>query len=363
MDIQKLLRKGIEEISPYVAGKTPEEIKKEYNLDESFRLSANENPLGPSPVAIKAIIDNISSIFLYPDGEAKELRSILAQKLKISDRNIILGNGGDEIISMAARAFIEREDECIIPKPSFEPYETAVKIMGGKIKESPLRNFHIDLADIEKHITSRTKIIFLCSPHNPTGTIIKKPELERFLRNTENIIIILDEAYRDFADDQDFPDGLSYIDRFANLLIIRTFSKIYGLAGLRIGYGIAHPEMIQYLNRVREPFNVNRLAQIAATAALNDDSHYNQTISHIKKERLFIYEELSKRNLKYVPSQSNFIFINIGEKCPEFQKYLLTMGIIVRAGKSFGLPEYIRVSVGTRKQNINFFRVLDEFFS
>jgi histidinol-phosphate aminotransferase len=344
-------REQLSRITPYEPGPPIEALEAALGR-RIIRLSANESPLGPSPLAIEAIKAEASRVHLYPDGGADRLRHALAEKLGVDQSAVILGNGADELIGFFSLAALEPEDEVIIPHPSFEPYETATALMGATAIRSPLREYQIDLDDCLRRLTPRTKALFLCNPHNPTGTIFTRDQWAAFLSQLDDPpFIILDEAYRDFADDPQCPDGLLDLPRCPTLIVVRTFSKIAGLAGLRIGYAIARPETIEALNRVRAPYNINRLAQVAALAALGDKAHWERTRALIWQEKNFLTQEITRRGWRVVPTQANFLLVEIGEKSEALRTRCRKAGILVRDGSAVGYPGHLRITLGDRAQN------------
>ena len=317
-----------------------------------LRLSANESPLGPSPRAIEALKAEADRVHLYPDGGAQKLREALAKKLAVRPEAIIFGNGADELITIIALAAFEPGDEVIIPQPSFEPYATAATLAGVTIVWSPLKEYRIDLEDCLRRLTPRTKAIFLCNPHNPTGTIFTRQELDQFMSRLDDPpFVILDEAYRDFTDDPQCPDGTAWLSRYATLVLLRTFSKIAGLAGLRVGYAIADPSVIERLNRVRAPYNLNRPAQVAALASLDDHAHWKRTRTLVVEERNFLAREFTRRGWRVVPSQANFLLVEVGKESDALRENARRAGVLVRDGVAVGFPGHLRISVGTRPQN------------
>jgi histidinol-phosphate aminotransferase len=324
------------------------------------RLSANENPLGPSPRVVEAIRREAERVHLYPDGGSTALREALAQQLAIPPAQIVVGNGADELIGMVALAAFERGDEIVVPMPSFEPYATSVTLAGAELRASPLDGYETDLDDVLRRVTPRTKAIILCSPHNPAATIIRRTPLLRLLQalGEDPPLVVLDEAYRDFCDDPEYPDGVALLTRFPRLLVLRTFSKIAALAGLRVGYAIGAAESIDRLNRVRAPFNVNRLGQAAALAALHDAEHQERTRRLVLEERAFLTRELTRRGLAFPPSQANFFLVKIAG-ATAVRERLLRAGLVVRDGAAVGFPDHLRVSIGTRAANERLLRVLD----
>lgn len=347
-----LVRQAILSLDRYVPGKPVEEVERELGLSEIIKLASNENPLGPSPKAVEAMRMALHSCSLYPDDAGYYLRQALSSILGVSPAQIILGNGGVEIIKMVCQTLINEGDEVILASPSFGIFREDVKQMGGVIQEIPLYpDFSYDLEGMRRAISPKTKMIILCSPNNPTGTIISKRALERFLQSLPpGLLILLDEAYRDFVEDPDYHDGIQYLQQARHLLVLRTFSKVYGLAGIRIGFGVGHEELIHYLTQVRVLFNVNALALTAALAALGDHDHYQASRNLVWTEKKFIYGELQSLGISFVPTEANFLAIQVGDDRAIFQE-LLHQGIIVRPGNGLHFPGYIRVTIGTRDQN------------
>ena len=309
---------------------------------------------------MQAIKGALRGINRYPDGGCFYLKQKLAKKLGLSPRNLIFGCGSDEIIVLAIRAFIDKGDEVVIARPTFLIYELASRVAGARIKFVPLNDFRYDLAAIKKAISPRTKIVFIANPDNPTGTYVNKNEVEEFMRGLRrDLIVYFDEAYYELVDKRNFPDTLKYLKR-RNVIIARTFSKAYGLSGLRIGYGISRPEIIDYLNRVREPFNVNSLAQAAAFSALDDQAHLLRTRTMLREGKNYLYKNLRKLNLPYVESVTNFILIKVGPQAGKIYQRLLKKGVIVRNMRSWGMNNFIRVTIGTMPENRRFIQALRE---
>lgn len=355
-----LKRLCLEDIKPYVPGKPIDEVKRELGLDDVIKLASNENPLGASPLALKAIQDALPEINYYPDGNCFYLREGLAAKLDVEGDQLIFGNGSDELIKLLAETYINPGDEVIMPRPSFSEYEFAVNIMGGSMKYASLtEDFRYDMQVYHDLVTEKTRMIFLCSPNNPTGTIVTRKALEQFLdRLPDGIVVVMDEAYYEYTDDPEYPESLAYIRQGLPFIALRTFSKLYGLAGLRIGYGMAPAALIQDLSRVREPFNVNHLAQVAARVALTDQAHFERSRNLVIESRQTVAAGLREMGLDYVPSQANFYFINTGIDSRQLFEYMMKRGVIVRTGDIFGFPTYIRVSFGTPEENKRFLIVL-----
>jgi histidinol-phosphate aminotransferase len=350
-------------VRQYIPGKPIEEVQRELGLKEVIKLASNENCLGPSPKAVAAIKKNIGNINRYPDASSFYLRKKLAASLGVSGDSLIFGNGSDEIIGMAVRTFVGEGDEIIIAKPTFLIYEIASQIQNANIKFVPLRNdLKHDLAGMRAAVTDRTKMVFIANPDNPTGTYVSKKELEGFLENLpKDVIVFLDEAYFEFASSEkkDYPRGTNYLSR-KGLILARTFSKIYGLAGLRIGYGIADPEIIGYMERTREPFNTNLLAQAAAEAALDDRAFLKKTLAHVSKEKKFLYSSFRKMGLEYAESSTNFIVVDMKKDCKAVFNALLKKGVIVRDMKAWGFDTYIRVTIGTHAENLKLVKALEK---
>ena len=359
--VRRIWRAAVETVTPYEAGKPLEMLVAELGLTELVRLSANENPLGPSPRAVEAVQREAHNIHLYPDGGSAALRDALAHSLGISPEQIVAGNGADELITLIALAAFEPGDEIVMPQPSFEPYATGANIAGARIVASPLAGYETDLDDIRRRVGPKTKAIFLCSPHNPATTIIRRQPLTAFLEalGDDPPLIVLDEAYRDFVDDPEYPDGVSLLARHPRLLVLRTFSKIAGLAGLRVGYAIAAAETIDRLNRVRAPYNVNRLGQVAALASLEDTTHTVRTRAVVLQERAYLAAGLRQRGLAFAPSQANFMLVRVASPL-RARENLLRGGILVRDGAAVGFPGHLRITVGTREVNDRLLKLLEE---
>jgi len=359
--MKKLAKKHIFNIKPYIPGKPIEELKRQLGLNRAIKLASNENASPPSGKAMAAAKRALRSANRYPDGGCFYLKKAIARNLRLRDENIFVGNGSDEIIVLALRAFLKKNDEVIIAKPTFLIYEIASKIEGAKIKFAPLKGLRYDVYAMARLITRKTKLIFIANPDNPTGTYITKKEIEFLVsRAPRNAILFFDEAYFEFARDlKDYPNTMKYLKK-KNVIITRSFSKIHSLAGLRVGYGLAKKEIISCLNRVREPFNVNSVAQAAAVAALGDKRHVAMSFALVKKGKAFLYKKLDFLGIKYVPSVTNFVLINLGRDSKIIYKKLLRKGVIVREMSPWKLNNFIRVTIGTRHENQRFIQVLEE---
>ncbi len=353
-----LIRKNIEKVEPYVAGKPIEETKRQLGLKEVIKLASNENPLGASPKAVEAIKKALKQINRYPDSNSFALKRKLARSLNVEPSNLILGNGSDELIDIVIKTFVEETENIITADVTFLEYKIIAGVLGRQVIEVPLRYFKYDLDSIRRKINRATKLIFIANPNNPTGTYLSRGELEDFLKDIPgHVIVVLDEAYDTFIDVDDFPYSIKYAKN-SNVIVMKTFSKAYGLAGLRIGYAVARPELVSFMERVRQPFNINLLAQQAACAALDDKNFLRKTRAVVLEGKRFLYEQLRDMGFAYVPSVANFVLINVGRDGVEIFKDMLKFGVIVRDMKQYGLKDYIRVTIGTQKENKRFVRVL-----
>ncbi len=356
----------VSEIKPYVPGKPIEELERELGITDSVKLASNENPIGPSVKAMKALLETImtpdvsSGINRYPDGSGYYLKKAISEKLSVKEDEIILGNGSNELIDIAVRTFIQPGDEVIMGNPSFVVYFSSVHAQGAKAVQVPLKNYTHDLDAMADAITPKTKMIFIANPNNPTGTISKKEELKRLMeRVSDNILIVADEAYIEYVTDPEYAESMEYFRNGKNVLILRTFSKIYGLAGLRIGYGIAPTYIITEMNKLRPPFNTSTLAQKAALAAIQDDEHVHASRAVNENGKQYLYEELDKMGIKYIPSQANFIYMILEQNSSEIYENLLREGVIIRP---VGQKE-IRVTIGLPEQNRRFIESMSKFMS
>lgn len=349
----------IRTLVPYAPGKPVEEVEREYGISNSIKLASNENPLGPSPMAIQAIRERVEQMHFYPDGDCFYLKNGLVRKLAIAPEQLIFGNGSNEIIELAVRTFLRPGDEVVMARQAFVVYRLVVQAVGGLSHVVPLRDFTHDLDAIAAAITPKTRLVFLANPNNPTGTIYRRAAWERFLdRVSPDVLLLVDEAYFEYVEDADYPDSLRYRDCGKTLLTLRTFSKLYGLAGLRIGYGIGPQEVIDLMHRVRQPFNVNAAAQWAALAALGDSEHVRRSLAVNREGKQYLSREISRLGLEQVPTSANFILLRVGKGEQIFQQ-LLSQGVIVRPMGAYELPEYIRVTIGTMRENQQFIAALD----
>lgn len=357
---------NLKAIKPYVPGKPIEEVQREYGIDHSIKLASNENPFGPSPMAVAAIRQILGNLHRYPDAAGFELTHSIAQKYNIDPGNIVLGNGSDDIIALLAAVLLNPADEVILPQPSFLFYEISIRGAGALPIWVPLKSYKTDLAGMIRKISPKTRMIFLNVPHNPTGTIISKPDFDDFIAEIPpQIVVVLDEAYIEFVTDINCSNSFDYLKTDKPIVGMRTFSKAFGLAGLRVGYGVMPVELAELLHRVRQPFNVNTLAQAAAAAALDDEEFLKRTLRLVRDELNFIYTALDNRKINYIRSQANFLMIEIsgGQTADEICEKLLMQGVIVRAMTAYGYPQHIRVTIGQHEENIRFLEALKKVIS
>jgi histidinol-phosphate aminotransferase len=339
-------------IAPYEPGKPIEELERELGLTDVIKLASNENPLGPSERVLKAIMEALPHLNRYPDGSGYYLRQALAQRHDVSADHIILGNGSNDLIELVVRAFLRGGEEAVIPHPSFVVYPMIVQAAGGIRVVVTLKEHRLDLEAMTRAITPMTKLVFIANPNNPTATIVTADEIEAFMtRVPPRVIVVFDEAYVEFAHGPDFPDSLAYLRQGRKVVVLRTFSKAASLAGLRVGYALADPDCVALLNRIRQPFNVNALGQVAALAALADESHVLECLRMIEAGRHYLYDEFTAMGVKYTPSRANFILVDVGRSGTDVFTWLLKEGVIVRPMASFGMDSYLRVTVGTPEEN------------
>ncbi len=355
----KVARQSILSVKPYVGGQPIADVKRELGLKSVIKLASNENPYPPSPKVLAAIAKAARDVNRYPDGNCYELRRVLAKRLCVVPGQLVFGNGSDEIIVMAVKAFVREGDEVVIAKPSFLVYDLASRIAGARVREVALKNFRYDLEGMKRSVNKRTKIVFIGNPDNPAGTYVTRQQIKAFLKGvSRNVLVFIDEAYFEYVRAKDYPDGIRLIAGHPNVVVTRTFSKMYGLAALRVGYGVAQPAVIDILNRVREPFNVNALAQSAAVAALQDRAYYTRIADDIEVQRRFLYRALTGMGVEYVESFTNFILVRPGTDGTKAAQALLKKGVIVRDMSAWGLKGYIRVSLGTSAENKRFIKTL-----
>lgn len=346
------IRECLKDMIPYSPGKYKE---------GAIKLASNENPLGVSPKASEILLQMASGVSLYPDGACEKLKSALASKHSLSPVNFMIGNGSDEVLQLIAAAYVEHGDNAITSETTFSEYTFATKLYSGTMRYAAMEEGHFQLDRILSMIDNRTKMVFLCSPNNPTGTYINNITLTDFINKVpRNVLIVIDEAYREYTNASDIPDSVELMKRHDNIIVLRTFSKIYGLAGLRIGYGMSNPGVITDLEKTRTPFNVNLLSQAAARAALDDDDFVKLSQSVNEDGKKFLYAAFDRLGLKYYQTQANFIFVYINQDCTSAFEKLMDLGVTIRPLKSFGVNDAIRVTIGTPEQNAFFIKCLEK---
>ena len=353
-----LARKNIQQISPYIAGKPIAETKRELGLKKVIKLASNENPLGTSPKAVKAIKRCLKELNRYPDSNSFYLKKRIAAGLKVIPSSIVVGNGSDELIDIIIKTFVEEGENVVTGDATFLEYDIISKVYAREVIKAPLKDFRFDLAGIREKINSKTKLVFIANPNNPTGTYVTKSELEKFLSGLpDNVIVVMDEAYDIFIDVDDYPKGADYIGK-NNIIVLKTFSKAYGLAGLRVGFAVAAEKFAAFMEKARQPFNVNLLAQEAALAALDDKAFLNKTRKIVLKGKKYLYGAFDRMGLKYIPSVTNFILVDLKKDGVTVFKDLLKQGVIVRDMQQYGLKNFIRVTIGTAAENKKFIAAL-----
>ncbi len=348
---------NIKNITPYVPGKPIEELERELGISGSIKLASNENPLGPSPKAIAAIKKAVEGLNRYPDGSGFYLSQALAKKYGVALNQIILGNGSNELIELVVRTFVQPGDEIISADPSFVVYRMITEAAGGTNVIVPCRDMRHDLDAMAERITPKTRIVFIANPNNPTGTMNAKAEMDRFMdRVPDHLIVAVDEAYFEYVTHADYPDSLDSLKTGKNVLALRTFSKIYGLAGLRIGYGITTPEIAELMNKVRQPFNTNSLAQVGALAALADRKHVEKSIAINNEGKQFLYQTFQRLGVSYIPTETNFIMFETRLDGRELYTTLLKQGVIIRPMGG----NRLRVTIGLPEENARFVSELEK---
>jgi histidinol-phosphate aminotransferase len=354
---QKLCVQGVAGLNPYQPGKPLSELEREYGITDAVKIASNENPAGISDKITRFLKENINELSRYPDGNGFELKTALAKFYDVDFEQLTLGNGSNDILELIARAFVAVGDEIIFSEHAFAVYPLVTKAIGATAVVTKATDWGYDLDNIVKAITDKTKVIFIANPNNPTGTWVTENDLSDFLKNVpENIVVVLDEAYFEYAihpemNVKNYPDGLQWLSKYSNLIVTRTFSKAYALAGLRVGYSVSHQDMANILNRVRQPFNVNSMALMAATIALTDKAHLELSIKLNITGMNYIILELQKMNVNYIPSAGNFISIYLGNIANKIYDRLLYNGVIVRPIDNYGMPGYLRFSIGLADEN------------
>jgi histidinol-phosphate aminotransferase len=355
-------RSVLAHMKPYTPGKPIWEVQRELGIEKVIKLASNENPLGPSLKAIAAIQSYLSDIHRYPDADTVDLRAAIAEKLQFTPDQVLVTNGADELITLISETFLEPGDEIVVPSPTFSEYEFGANLMGASVVQVPLReDYRYDFDDILAAVTEQTKLLYICSPNNPTGTYMKKQDLHQLMEKLpSHVLVIFDGAYSHFVTADDYCDGLELVRLGYPIVVTQTFSKIYGLAGIRVGYGIASASILHNIRQVKEPFNVNALAQIGAAAAIMDDDHLEATREMNARGREQLYESLQEIGLNFTRSMSNFVLVELGPDAKSLYERLMHKGIIIRYGGAWNLPHHVRISIGTSDDHLALIGALRE---
>jgi histidinol-phosphate aminotransferase len=349
----------VNRIEPYVPGKPIEEVERELGIKNSIKLASNENPLGPSPLALRGMRAHLENLHRYPDGGCFRLKEALSKKLGVAASEIIVGNGSNELLDIAARTFLIPGSGAVMARPSFVVYNMAASAVGAVALEIPLKDYRHDLPSMSAAVTPDTRMVFIANPNNPTGTVVSAVEFDRFMTLIpDGVLVVVDEAYFEYVQDGGYADSMKHFRDGRDILILRTFSKIYGLAGLRVGYGVASSSIISQMNKIREPFNVNSLAQAAALGAIADDAHVIKSVDVNARGKEFLYEALSALGVPYVPTEANFIYLHPIKDAPGVSNKLMKLGIIVRPMGG----DALRVTIGLPHENEAFANRLKEVF-
>ncbi|MEA3402680.1 MAG: histidinol-phosphate transaminase [Armatimonadota bacterium] len=358
-EADELIRETVKRIVPYSPGKSSAEVMAELGIERVTKLASNENPLGPSPLAVQAMQDAASEVLSYPDPQCVELTEALAEMLDVDPDTIVVGRGSDEILHYLGLAFVDPGDNLVFSDPAFAIYPYTARLMAAEEVVVPARDFRHDLDAMAEAVTERTKLVFISNPYNPLGTIVTADEVAAFMdRVPDTCIVVFDEAYFEYVDDPAYPDTLQHVREGARCAVLRTFSKAFALAGLRIGYGIAPVDIASALKQVREPFNVASVAQTAALASLRDPDQVPRSVANNRAGKQYLYGQFDKMGLEYIPTQANFIFVEVGMDSVACFDALMRHGVTVRTGEIFGFPEWIRVTIGTPEQNETFIAAL-----
>lgn len=360
-NIYNLAVSGVQKLVPYTPGKPIAELERELGLTQIIKLASNENPLGPGKKALAAIQETLKDLALYPDGNGFDLKSALAEKYAVDTSQITLGNGSNEILELVARAFLTPGLEVVFSQHAFAVYPLVTQAAGATAVVAPALAYGHDLSAMLQRVTDKTRLVFIANPNNPTGTLLSHESLETFIQALpDTCVCVLDEAYCEFAGDESANNSIAWLKKYPNLLITRTFSKAYGLAGLRIGYGLSSPQLADILNRVRQPFNNNMLALVAATAALTDTEHLQNTLAVNAQGMAFITEGFKNLGLDWVPSAGNFVLVDLKQSALPIYEALLGKGVIVRPVGVYELPNHLRITIGTSAENQLFLQALTE---
>jgi histidinol-phosphate aminotransferase len=361
---EKMATAGVQSLRPYQPGKPIEELQREYGVSDIIKLASNENPLGPSKKVLEVISAESNEIARYPDGYGFDLKQMLSEKHNVSMDRITLGNGSSDPLEFVVRVFAQPGDEVLFSEHAFAMYPILTQAANATAVVAPAKEWGHDLEAMATRISERTRVIFIANPNNPTGTWLKKGELEEFIAHVpESVIVVVDEAYFEYAidpalDADDYPDASQLLDRYPNLVVTRTFSKAYGLAGFRVGYSLSHPDIANLLNRIRPPFNVNSLALAAACAGLEDSEHVTRAVSLNAQGMASVTETFSLMGLEYIPSVGNFVSVDVGSDAAAVYDALLYEGVIVRPVANYGMPRHLRVTLGLPEENTRFLNAL-----
>ncbi|HKQ30192.1 MAG TPA: histidinol-phosphate transaminase [Burkholderiales bacterium] len=360
-DVLALATPGVRGLSPYQPGKPIEELEREYGVRNAIKLASNENPLGPSPKALAAARATFDDIWRYPDGNGFRLKAALARSLGVDVPQITLGNGSNDVLEFAARAFATAEHEIVFSAHAFAVYPIVTQAVGAKAVVTPAKNWGHDLTAMRSAINARTRVIFVANPNNPTGTWLAAKELEAFIAAVpSHVVTVVDEAYFEYVEEAGYASMLPLVAKHANLIVMRTFSKAYGLAGLRVGYAVSSPMLADVLNRVRQPFNVNSVALAAAAAALEDPEHIRQAAELNRRGMRHVTERVTALGLGFIPSAGNFVSIDFGRPAAAIYEKLLCQGVIVRPVANYGMPNHLRVTIGLPEENERFLQALEK---
>ncbi len=352
---------GVTNLKPYVPGKPISELERELGITDSVKLASNENPLGCSELAKEAIRAELEQVALYPDGGGVELRTALAEKHNIDPNRITLGNGSNDVLDMIARVFLAPGYESLFSQYAFAVYPISSQAVGATLNIVPAKDYGHDLEEMLNRVGDKTRVVWIANPNNPTGTWLNGEELEGFIAALpKDVIVVVDEAYIEYVDEADYPDASKWLDKYPNLIVTRTFSKSYGLASLRVGYGLAHADVTDLLNRVRQPFNVNSMALAAARAALDDQAFIQRSVEMNRKGLAQLGGAFDQMGLSYIPSVGNFITVDVGRPAAEVDQALLRAGCITRPVANYGLPNHLRITVGTEAENLRVLNALKE---
>jgi histidinol-phosphate aminotransferase len=352
---------GVRALTPYLPGKPISELERELGISDSIKLASNENPRGASPKVSMAVSGALREMARYPDGGGYDLRQRLAEKHQVDPLSITLGNGSNDVLDMVARVFLTPGSESLYSEYAFAVYPISSQAVGAKLVVTPAKAYGHDLDAMEQRLTPDTRVVWIANPNNPTGTWLKDGVLYQFLKKVPGCtIVVIDEAYHEYVQEEDYPDASKWLDEFPNIIVTRTFSKAYGLASLRVGYALSHPVIADLLNRVRQPFNVNNMAQVAALAALDDQDFIKQSIALNTAGMRQLTEGFQALSLSYIPSVGNFITLDLGMEAANVDQALLRLGCITRPLGGYGLPNHLRISIGLEEENQRFLSALKE---